>query len=490
MAVVFVNYRRADAGGYSRRLYEGLRWLFGTQLFKDTDSISGGQDFPTALRAAVASADILLAVMGADWTEQRDDAGRRRLEDPRDWVRLEIVAALSSGVPVIPVLLPGASMPAAERLPADIRPLARLIPHPLNSDEWASDVEALALELERRGMPRQRTPIGPRNVHLLAAAESLVGHSGGVNDVAFSPAGLQVVTAGGPPSMGSVYRLGEHGDVRLLGDPTVRVWRVADGSLIRTVRHSGWAVAVAAAPSGDLVASGDSELVLLWDLESGRTVRELRAPHSCGTAVAFSPDGTCIAAGSASGAVTVWRSADGSVLSSRPNHRAGVTSACFSPDGSLLASGSHDGTVQLWRFAGAGQPNALRTGPRLGGRPGAVRDVAFSPSGVELAAACHDGRVRRWAIPGAAPLTGGPAHRGGWATSVCYSPDGDLIATGSSDGALLLWPAAGGPAFDLVTRGPAVNALAFSPQGETLAVATWDQTVSLWTIGAADRRPA
>src|SRR3954452_16519462 len=120
MTTVFVNYRRADAGGYTRRLYEGLRWHFGTQLFKDTDSITAGEDFPTVLRAAVASADLFLAVIGADWTEQRDDDGRRRLEVSTDWVRMEIAAALTSHVSVIPVLLPGASMPAADRLPEDI----------------------------------------------------------------------------------------------------------------------------------------------------------------------------------------------------------------------------------------------------------------------------------------------------------------------------------------------------------------------------------
>ena len=483
MTSVFVNYRRADPGGYVRRLCQWLRGHFGEQLFKDTDNLQGGDEFAGELRAAVTSSDALLAIMGVDWAELTDVSGRRRLEDPHDWVRAEIAAALRAGVPVIPVLLPGASMPSPARLPHDLRALAGRSAVQLRKESWADDVETLVTRLEELGVRRQLVRIEPDTARRLAPVVQLHGHDGGVSDVAFSPNGLRVVTAGGPPTTFSFNRLSDEGRLASLGDRTARVWRVADGSVIHTLGpHVGWVKAVAVAPDGVTFASGDSESVRLWDLRSGAQICVLRGHDRTGTALAFSPDGALLAAGSEEGTVTVWRTADGALLRACSKHRQGVTSVAFSPTGTVLASGSRDGTVRLWRSPGWDRPTTLRAGPRLGSSPRAVRDLAFAPDGNVLAAACHDGLVRRWKVADGRPLPS-LAHRAGWASSVAYSPDGGVLASGSSKGALRLWPIAGGKPWEFSTDGDQITGLAFSADGWTLATAVWNTTTYLWRVG-------
>lgn len=488
MAGVFVNYRRVDPGGQVRRLYEWLEGYFGEQLYKDTDGLRPGDDFARELLAAVSSSDVLLAVIGAGWAELTDACGRRRLEDQHDWVRAEIATALEAGIPVIPVLLPGASMPPAARLPDDLRALAARSPVRLDEESWADDVEELIARLEELGVRRQLIRIRSETAGRLDRFRSLRGHDGGVNDVAFSPDGLRVVTAGGLPNWLSVNRLDYNrpdykGRRAAVADPTVRVWRVADGSVIHTLGpHEGLVTAVAIAPNGMMLASGDGRAVRLWDLNAGDEICALPIP---GTAIAFSPDGALLAMGCYDGTVPVLRLTDGELLQTRSGHSKAVVCLAFSPGGDVLASGSYDGTVRLCRCSDWNRLATLRGGPlfsgAVSGSPMVVRDIAFAPDGKILAAACSDGLVRRWQVPSGKrvpPLV----HREGSAASVAYAPDGSLLASGSGQGALLLWAAASAKPLELRTEGEEIRALAFSADGCTLGTAVWNGTAYLWRI--------
>ena len=125
MGGIFISYRREDSGPYAGRLRDALSRHFGAeQVFRDIDSINPGERFPRMIEQEVGSCDALLAVIGPTWLAVTDDAGRRRLDDPDDYVRLEIATALGrSDVLVIPVLVGATSMPAAADLP---KPLAAL----------------------------------------------------------------------------------------------------------------------------------------------------------------------------------------------------------------------------------------------------------------------------------------------------------------------------------------------------------------------------
>src|SRR5438128_11510597 len=104
MSRVFVNYRRADAAAHANLLYDWIRERYGEdRVFKDVDSIEPGMDFEEAIERAVASSAVMLVVIGNEWLVE--SSGRRRLEEPYDYVRLEVGAALERNIRVIPVLV-------------------------------------------------------------------------------------------------------------------------------------------------------------------------------------------------------------------------------------------------------------------------------------------------------------------------------------------------------------------------------------------------
>jgi formylglycine-generating enzyme required for sulfatase activity len=123
---IFISYRRADSRKDAGRIYDRLVEAFGKEnVFKDVDSIPIGKDFRGILREAVAKCDVELVIIGKQWLDIRDEAGSRRLENPGDFVRIEVESALQrDSCLVVPVLVDNASMPQADELPINLRELA------------------------------------------------------------------------------------------------------------------------------------------------------------------------------------------------------------------------------------------------------------------------------------------------------------------------------------------------------------------------------
>src|SRR5574341_1955028 len=126
MAGIFISYRREDTAGHAGRLFDRLRARFGRErVFMDVEGIEAGADFVEAIEGAVGSCDVLLAMIGKEWLRCTDRSGRRRLDDPHDFIRLETAAAFRRKVRVIPVLVEDADIPGPDDLPEDLKPLAR-----------------------------------------------------------------------------------------------------------------------------------------------------------------------------------------------------------------------------------------------------------------------------------------------------------------------------------------------------------------------------
>jgi hypothetical protein len=156
MRAIFISYRRQDAEGQAGRLFEDLVKHFGGKsVFMDVAAIEPGRDFRKAIDAHIASCGVLLALIGKNWLDARDAAGRRRLDDPLDFVRLETAAALKRDIPVVPVLVQGASMPRADQLPADLADLAFRNAIELTHARWNSDLTVLTEALSRYVTPLQ-----------------------------------------------------------------------------------------------------------------------------------------------------------------------------------------------------------------------------------------------------------------------------------------------------------------------------------------------
>ena len=145
---IFISYRRDDSAGQAGRMKDRLaRELGDNAIFMDVDGIPLGVDFVKRLTAEVAACDILLAVIGPQWGDILDEKGRRRLEDPNDFVRVEIGAALQRDIPVVPILLEGTRIPRAEELPSELRSLAVRNGLNVRHSSFHSDLDRLVREL-------------------------------------------------------------------------------------------------------------------------------------------------------------------------------------------------------------------------------------------------------------------------------------------------------------------------------------------------------
>ncbi len=151
---IFISYRRSDCQSQANGLNDGLRnRLPDAQVFMDLDSIPPGADFEEHIRHEIDRCDVVLVLIGDDWLTPEPDTGTRRIDQPNDFVRLEITSSLrAERVRVIPVLVEGAQMPAASELPDDIARLARLNAYVLSDSHWARDITELTNHL--RGGPK------------------------------------------------------------------------------------------------------------------------------------------------------------------------------------------------------------------------------------------------------------------------------------------------------------------------------------------------
>src|SRR5512133_74724 len=122
---IFISYRHQETAWPARHLFAVLVVPFpGDQVSKDVDSIEPGEDFVERITRAVGSCDALLALIGPQWLTITNKKGQRRLDDPEDYVRLEIETALTREIRVIPILVDETQMPEADELPPSLAPLA------------------------------------------------------------------------------------------------------------------------------------------------------------------------------------------------------------------------------------------------------------------------------------------------------------------------------------------------------------------------------
>ena len=149
---IFISYRHDDTADETKQLEEQLEKLQG-KVFRDVSAIDVGEKFPKRIEAALKEADFVIVVIGKKWLSIPDERGRRRLENPNDFVRREIKYSLRRAesdvfVDIIPVLVQGARMPKAEELPDDLRALVEINAHRIGSETFADDVEELSKRIK------------------------------------------------------------------------------------------------------------------------------------------------------------------------------------------------------------------------------------------------------------------------------------------------------------------------------------------------------
>jgi len=160
---LFLSYRRADSAGHTGRLSDALAVRVGADhVFQDVETMTAGVDFVASIAAALDECDAVLAVIGPTWSTAATPDGSLRLHDPDDVVRMELATALRRDIPVVPVLVGGASLPNPEALPEDLRSLVRRQAVSVRDGSWQRDVDALLTSLAsepRRRIGRRRSII-------------------------------------------------------------------------------------------------------------------------------------------------------------------------------------------------------------------------------------------------------------------------------------------------------------------------------------------
>lgn len=307
--------------------------------------------------------------------------------------------------------------------------------------------------------------------------------------VAFSPDGKYIASSGSVAIRNA--------------DKAVKIWEVATGNLVMTVKgHIGPIPFPAPQSAGvhistlvfspteeTLAIANEDGTIIIWSLKDN-SERLVLYPGTRLYSLAFSPDGKILASEGSGAVIKLWNVVTGQELKSFEGHKADIYSLAFSPDGKTLASGSLDKTIRLWDVETGREPKMLASHEKV------VTSVTFSPDGRTLASGSHDMTIRLWDVATGQELLMMLGHTE-LINSITYSPDGQLLA--SAGEAIKIWQVETGRIIRIFTRYNKpidfagrilvkhdsnvfafVFALAFSPYEEVLASASYDGVVKLW----------
>ncbi len=286
----------------------------------------------------------------------------------------------------------------------------------------------------------------------------------------------------------------------------------ADGPLpmLDTGGHMAMINRIAFTPDGrQLVSASDDKTIRVWDLASGKTVRTIRGESALGDAgkvyaMALSPDGKWLAAGGylhetdypLRHAIRLYEFGSGKLVALLKGHTNVVMGLTFSPDGSRLISGDGDGTAIIWDTgslsgagtgirAGAGgtEPKVLH---RLEGHKADIYAVGFSPDGGRAVTGSYDHDLRLWRVADGKEIARMTGH-GDKVRSLAVAPDG-TIASGDWSGEIRLWDARDGRFLRVLARqGTVTGSFSFSPDGKLLLSGTGGTAnfhVFMWNIAS------
>jgi WD40 repeat protein len=261
-------------------------------------------------------------------------------------------------------------------------------------------------------------------------------------------------------------------------DGNVHLWHTQSRQLWQSWQaHSDFTWGLSFSPDRAVLATGSvhEALIKLWDVQTGRSIREPFQISQMSWAVRFSPDGKLLAVGGEEGSLELWDVERGTRRALLTGHKGIVQCLAFSPNCTMLASGGSDLVVRLWDVATGCEIQQFR------GHSKVVWSAAFSPDGNTLATAGWDQTVRLWNLEtgNCATLQGHTDHIWG----VTFNADGSLLASSSQDKTIRLWHSQTGQVLrTLVGHDALVSAIAFSPDGNTLLSGSADSVQKVWDV--------
>jgi WD40 repeat protein/transcriptional regulator with XRE-family HTH domain len=236
-------------------------------------------------------------------------------------------------------------------------------------------------------------------------------------------------------------------------------------------------LAIAFSPDGRLLAAGTANgEIRLWQVVDYRQLLVCEGHTDWVKSLAFSPDGRRLASGSVDQTIRLWDVMTGTCLHTLKGHSAPVHSVAFNVKSDLLASGSVDQTIRLW------DPKSGHDLDTLSGHTGSIRSIAFSPNGDVLASGSKDQTLRLWDITTRRCLNILQGHTAS-VRAVAFNADGRLLASGSSDHTLRLWSTDTGQVIKVLEgHQQRVLSIAFDPSEHVIASSSDDRTIRLWNV--------
>jgi hypothetical protein len=476
MAGIFISYRREDTGGHAGRIYDRLNRHFGRhRVFIDVDTIEPGVDFMEAIQEKVGSCDVLITVIGRGWLSCMDENGRRRLDDERDFVRIEVGTALARRVRVIPVLMAGAQMPRAEELPAELAPLSRRNALHISDANFELEVQklieatetAIATAANDQELPPSRRVRLAVIFGAVAAGIALLSVAGWLWLSVQHPAGPRsrhevpaTSTKRGPVSAGE-------------GQPTVPKSRPFPSyALAKTLRDGErFFSSVRFSPNERFLAGVGEQSVRLWDTSNWSVLKlnsEVRV-----TSLSFSPDSRRLAAvpARAAGEGIVWDINTGAITQIPIGAARGFASAPGVAPPVLAASFDAGWNITVWDA----NWKAIWTDNKA-----AVRHLWFSPDGKTLALSGAEGDVNL--LDARSGKVRNVLRNNAKLAALDFSLDGSLLATTSPNaGEIIVWEPGGGIQKTVLRSALPVGLLAFGPDGRILA-ALGEGGIQIWNV--------
>jgi WD40 repeat protein len=484
---IFISYRRDDTADVAGRIYDAFAGRFGRKrLFKDVDNLHPGADFGEYIKTVLPRCRVALVLIGPDWIAAIDEIGRRRLDDPHDWVRIEIETALESPhLDVVPVLINGARMPQGDELPYSLKPLLSRHAAIIRRDpDFHDDITRLAIALRKNVRPLkpsgfQAPIISRRTLIRIAGSVASLGAVGGV--VSFSAPRwkrwfpfAQVTDAG--------KRLG------------------FDQVGLQATLHASKPFSFGAfSPDASRLLCPSDDVSRLFDVSTAEVKDEWPSGDflnftTTTSPVVFSRDGTrLLTIGSDKSYVSIRNGITGALMHDLRGIGS-IVSASFSPQGDKIVTCSdHQGdqTVRILNAETGVQTLAIQRiwGPRSATGP---RTVRFSPNGASVAVDTMSGV---WLIDALTGETIAQPTRPSW--SFAFSPSGSKLLIGRSHfvdqpdarsfdswtTAELIDTQDGSVAPLLPARlSSELQANSFSPDGERVVLAFDDGTVRTFSV--------
>jgi WD40 repeat protein len=433
---VFISYSREDRS-YVERLAQHLR-MANIPVWYDKD-LSYGVNWMQAIEDQVDSCSAFVPIMSTS-------AAKRSC-----WVGRETLLAQQKGKRILPISRDGTVMFLLIDAHAEV----------VTDDAMPSDAFVAALRRDELpgGDTSKPTQTGYTHPAFLRSSK---GHTAHVRAVAFSPDG-SVIASGGEDEQVLVWDVatGEAiGTIRndfapawpLIFIPTARrqlavaaynapgvhIWDVDSGALVRSLaedpRYGDEISTLAVTADGRLLATGDDDGAMLWNVASGESLGKLSSGRAAPRwPLSFSPDGTRLAIAHKGAATAgIWNLATRSLEHRLERHREYVTAGAYSPDGRLFVTGSADTTARIWD-AGSGAQVGV-----LSGHTKAIWAVTFTGDGEFVVTASSDRSIRVWQAKTGELVDRLTGHTGG-VYDLAISPDGSLLASGGGDGTVRIW---------------------------------------------------